>query len=164
MLLDVEPGLIFWTVVTFLLLLIVLRSVAWKPILTMLDQREQRIADALEEAEKARQEAEQQNQENQAKLEAAQAEARQAIAEGRELAEKVAQEVRERAEAEAGQMMDQARRTIQQERDQAVQELRNQAADLAILAARNILDDQLDENRGRQIVDDTISRLPESPN
>jgi F-type H+-transporting ATPase subunit b len=164
MLLDVEPGLIFWTVVTFLLLLIVLRSVAWKPILTMLDQREQRIADALDEAEKARQEAEQQNQENQAKLETAQAEARQAIAEGRELAEKVAQEVRERAEAEAGQMMDQARRTIQQERDQAVQELRNQAADLAILAARNILDDQLDENRGRQIVDDTISRLPESPN
>jgi F-type H+-transporting ATPase subunit b len=164
MLLNVETGLIFWTIVTFLLLLVVLRSVAWKPILTMLDEREQRINDALEEAERARQEADKQNEENRAALEQAQAEARQAISEGRELAERVAQEVRERAEGEAGQMLEQARRTIQQERDQAVQELRNQVADLAILATRKILDDQLDESRGRQIVDDTISRLPDSAN
>ena len=164
MLLDIEPGLIFWTIVTFVLLLIVLRSVAWKPILTALDDREQRINDALEEAEKARQEAEKQNELNREALEKAQAESRQAITEGRELAERVAQEVRDRAEGEAGQMLEQARRTIQQERDQAVQELRNQVADLAILAARNILDDQLDESRGRKIVDDLIARLPENVN
>ncbi|MBS13633.1 MAG: ATP synthase F0 subunit B [Gemmatimonadetes bacterium] len=163
MLLDVEPGLIFWTIVTFVLLLIVLRSVAWGPILGALDEREKRISDALEEADRARQEGEKQNEENKAALEAAQADARQAISEGRDLAERVAQEVRERAEGEASQMLEQARRTIQQERDQAVQELRNQVADLAILAARNILEDQLDENRGRQIVDDTISRLPDGP-
>tara|TARA_B110000116_G_scaffold248510_1_gene241580 strand:- start:103 stop:597 length:495 start_codon:yes stop_codon:yes gene_type:complete len=164
MLLDIEPGLIFWTIVTFVLLLIVLRSVAWKPILLTLDDREQRINDALEEAEKARQEAEKQNELNREALEKAQAESRQAITEGRELAERVAQEVRDRAEGEAGQMLEQARRTIQQERDQAVQELRNQVADLAILAARNILDDQLDESRGRKIVDDLIARLPENVN
>ncbi len=164
MLLNVEPGLIFWTIVTFLLLMLVLRAVAWKPILTMLDEREQRINDALEEAEKARQDAEKQSEENRAALEQAQADARQAISEGRELAERVAQEVRERAEGEASQMLEQARRTIQQERDQAVQELRNQVADLAILAARKILDDQLDEGKGRQIVDDAISRLPDSAN
>lgn len=164
MLLNVEPGLIFWTLVTFLLLLLVLRKVAWTPILTMLDEREQRINDALAEAERARQDAEKQSEENRAALEKAQADARQAITEGRELAERVAQEVRERAEGEASQMLEQARRTIQQERDQAVQELRNQVADLAILAAKNILDDQIDEGRGRQIVDDVISRLPENPN
>jgi F-type H+-transporting ATPase subunit b len=163
MLLNVETGLIFWTIVTFTLLVIVLRSVAWKPILAMLDEREQRITDALAEAEKARQEAEKQSEANKAELERAQVGVRQAISEGRELAERVAQEVRERAEGEAGQLLEQARRTIQQERDQAVQELRNQVADLAILAARNILDDQIDEGRGRQIVDDVISRLPDSP-
>ena len=163
MLLNVDTGLIFWTCVTFVLLLLVLRSVAWKPILTMLDEREQRISDALEEAERARQEAEKQSEENRAAMDQAQADARQAISEGRELAERVAQEVRERAEGEAGQLLEQARRTIQQERDQAVQELRNQVADLAILTARKILEDPLDEGRGRQIVDDTISRLPESP-
>jgi F-type H+-transporting ATPase subunit b len=163
MLLNVEQGLIFWTCVTFVLLVLVLRSVAWKPILTMLDEREQKISEALEEAEMARQEAEKQSEENRAALEQAQVEARQAISEGRDLAERVAQEVRERAEGEAGQLLEQARRTIQRERDQAVLELRNQVADLAILAARNILDDQIDEGRGRQIVDDVISRLPDSP-
>lgn len=162
MLLNVDTGLMFWTCVTFLLLMFVLRSVAWKPILKILDEREQRINEALEEADKARVEAEKQSEENRVALEQAQADARQAISEGRELAERVAQEVRERAEGEASQMLEQARRTIQQERDQAVQELRNQVADLAILAARNILDDQLDEARGRQIVDDTIARLPDA--
>ena len=163
MLLNIEPGLIFWTFVTFILLLFVLRAVAWKPILTMLEEREQRINESLAEAETARQEAERQGEENRVAMERAQVEARQAIAEGRELAELVAKEVRERAETEAGQLLEQARRTIQQERDRAVLELRNEVADLAILATRNILDDQLDENRGRQIVDDLISRLPESP-
>ena len=97
-------------------------------------------------------------------MEQAQAEARAAISEGREVAERVAQEVKERAEADAAQMLEQARRTIQQEKDQAVQELRGEVADLAILATRQILDEQIDENRSRQIVDDVISRLPDSPN
>ena len=164
MLLNLEPGLIFWTIVTFLLLLVVLRMVAWKPLLTMLDEREQRINDALAAADRAREESERQAESNKEALEQAQAEARAAISEGREVAERVAQEVKERAEADAAQMLEQARRTIQQEKDQAVQELRGEVADLAILATRQILDEQIDENRSRQIVDDMISRLPDSPN
>ena len=163
MLLNIEPGLIIWTIVTFVLLLLVLRAVAWKPLLSALDERESRIADALNQAEKARQDAETAAEANREEMVQAQAAARQAVVEGRELAERVAQEVRERAETDAGQLLEQARRTIEQERDKAVLELRNEVADLAILATRNILDDQLDENRGRQIVDDLISRLPENP-
>ena len=153
-----------WTIITFVILMVLLRSVAWKPLLTALQDREQRIKDALDQADTAREEAEKQNEENRAAMELAQSEVRKAISEGRELAERVAQEVRERAEGEAGQLLEQARRTIQQERDQAVQELRNQVADLAIMAARKILDDQIDEGRGRQIVDETIARLPEGAN
>ena len=164
MLLNIEPGLIFWTIVTFLLLMVVLRAVAWKPLLAMLDEREQRISDALAQADRAREEAEQQAESNRAALEQAQVEARAAIAEGRELAERVAQEVRERAEGEAAQVLEQARRTIEQEKNNAIQELRGEVADMAILATRRILDEQIDENRSRQIVDDVISRLPESPN
>ena len=163
MLLNIEPGLIIWTVITFVLLLVVLRMVAWKPILDALDERERRITDAVNQAEKAREEAEAASEANRQQLAQARADARQAVAESRDLAERVAQEVKDRAEAEAGQLLDQARTTIQQERDQAMQELRAQVADLAILAARNILDDQIDERRGRQIVDDMISRLPDNP-
>ncbi len=80
------------------------------------------------------------------------------------MAERVAEEVKERAENEARQMLDQARRTIEQERDRAVQQLRNQVADLAILAAGRILDEQIDDDRSRRIVDDVISRMPEGAN
>ena len=59
MLLNIEPGLIIWTVITFIVLLIVLRKVAWGPILTALEQREHTIRNSLEEAQRARQEAEQ---------------------------------------------------------------------------------------------------------
>ena len=121
-------------------------------------------SDALAAADRAREESERQAESNKEALEQAQAEARAAISEGREVAERVAQEVKERAEADAAQMLEQARRTIQQEKDQAVQELRGEVADLAILATRQILDEQIDENRSRQIVDDVISRLPDSPN
>jgi F-type H+-transporting ATPase subunit b len=164
MLLNLEPGLIFWTIVTFLLLLFVLRMVAWKPLLTMLDEREQRIEEALAQADRSRKEAELQAESNRAALEQAQTEARAVIAEGRELAERVAQEVRERAEGEAAQVLEKARRTIEQEKNNAIQELRAQVADMAILATRQILDEQIDENRSRQIVDDVISRMPDSPN
>ena len=147
MLLNIEPGLIFWTIVTFVLLLVVLRLVAWKPLLTMLDEREQRIIEALAAADRAREAAERQADANREAMEQSQAEVRAAIAEGREVAERVAQEVKERAEAGAAQMLEQARRTIEQERDQAIQELRSEVADLAILATQRILDDQIDENR-----------------
>ncbi|MDA0745809.1 MAG: F0F1 ATP synthase subunit B [bacterium] len=158
--LDINPGLIIWTIITFLALMLVLRMVAWKPLLAMLDERETRIREALDQAEKARQEAQASATENLKALEKAQAEARQAIAEGREAAERVAQDVRERAEGEARQMLEQAQRAIRQEKEQAIQELRTQVADLAIQAAGKLLDENLDEARNRKIVDEFIDRIP----
>lgn len=160
MLLQIEPGLIIWTIVTFVALLVVLRAVAWKPLLSMLSERETRIQQALEQADKARQEAQAAMEENRAAMAKAQAEAQQAVAEGRAAAERVAQEVRERAENEARQMLEQAQRTIQQERDQAIQALKNQVADLAILAAGKVLDESLDEDRNRRLVDQFIDQIP----
>jgi F-type H+-transporting ATPase subunit b len=92
----------------------------------------------------------------------AQAEAQEAVAQGREAAERVAQEVRQRAGGEAQQMLEQARRTIQQEKDQAILELRSRVADLALLAAGKVLEDNLDDARNRQIVDAFIDDIPDS--
>lgn len=160
MLLNIEPGLIFWTIVTFALLLLVLRAVAWKPLLAILDERERRIQESLEQADQARKEAQRAAEENRQSLERAMAQAQAAIAQGRETAERVAQEVHERAEADARQLLAQAQRTIGQERDRAIQELRREVADLAILAAGKILDENLDEGRNRKLVDDFISDIP----
>ena len=162
MLLNVDEGLIIWTIITFILLLLVLRSVAWKPLLAMLDEREGRIRDSLNQAEKARQEAQNAAEENRRAMEHAQAEARQAIAAGREAAERAAQEVRERAADEARQMLQQARRTIRQEKEQAIQELRSYAAGLAIEAAGKVLDENLDNARNRKLVDEFIDSIPDT--
>ena len=161
MLLKIEPGLIIWTIVTFVFLLIVLRAVAWKPLLAMLAERETSIHEALAQADKARLAAEAAVEENRTAMAKAQAEAQQAVAEGRAAAERVAQEVRQRAEAEAGQMLEQAQRTIQQERDQAILALRNQVAELAILAAGKVLDENLDDPRNQKLVDQFIESIPD---
>ena len=161
MLLQVEPGLMIWTLVTFVLLLIVLKAVAWKPLLAMLDEREKQIRDSLEQAEKARQEVQAAVEENREAMTKAQAEAHRTITEGREAAERVAQDVRNKAEAEAQQLLQQAQRTIQQEKDQAILELRTQVADLAILAAGRLLDENLDDGRNRRIVDEFIDGIPD---
>lgn len=160
MLLNPNTGLIIWTLITFVILLFVLSKVAWKPLLSMLDERETRIREAMESAEKARAEAQTAAEENKKALVQAQAEVQAAIAKAREDAERVAREVHTRAEKEAQQLLEQARRTIQQERDQALQELRQSTADLAILAAGQLLNENLDNDRNRKIVDDFITRIP----
>lgn len=162
MLLNVDTGLMFWTIITFVLLLLVLRRVAWKPLLAMLDEREKRIRDSLNQAEKAREEAQSAAEENRRAMEQAQSDARQMITEGREAAERAAQEVRERAANEARQTLEQARRTIQQEKEQAIQELRAHAAGLAIEAAGKVLDENLDNDRNRKLVDEFIDSIPET--
>ena len=162
MLLEVNPGLMIWTVVTFGILLLVLKRVAWKPILAMLDEREKAIQDALDQAEKATQEARAAAEENRQALAQAQVEAQQAVVEGRQAAERIGEEIRQRAETEARAMVEQAQRSIRQERDRAIQELHNQVAELAILAAGKVLDENLDDDRNRQIVDDFIRRIPDS--
>ena len=162
MLLSIEPGLIIWTIVTFVALLVVLRAVAWKPLLKMLDEREGRIQDALAQADRAQEEAQKALEENRSAMAKAQAEVQQSIAEGREAAQRVADEVRQRGEAEASQLLEQAQRTIRQEKEQAIQELRNRVADLAILAAGKVLDENVDDARNRKIVDDFIEQIPDS--
>jgi F-type H+-transporting ATPase subunit b len=162
MLLNIEPGLIIWTIVTFVVLLVVLRAVAWKPLLTMLDEREGRIQEALSQADKARQDAEAAAAENREAISKAQAEAQAVVAQSREAAEQVAQNLQRRSQAEAAQMLEQARRTIGQEKERAILELRNQVGELAILAAGKILEENLDDARSRKIVDQFIDDIPDS--
>ena len=82
-LLDVNPGLIIWTILTFLILLVILKKVAWKPILTALDNREKEIEDSLNRAEQAKEEAQKILEENQATLSKAEEESKKIIDQSR---------------------------------------------------------------------------------
>jgi len=160
--LDVNPGLIVWTIVTFVLLVIVLRVYAWKPLLSALQQREEHVRSSLERAEQARAEAERILEDNRKQLANAGAEASRILAEGRSLGEKLKNELLEQANRQSRKMIDQAKQEIDREKDAALEKLRSEVASLAIGAAEKILDETLDENRHRKIVDGYLRDLPKN--
>lgn len=162
MLLKVDPGLMIWTVITFVALLIVLRFVVWKPLLAMLDERERRIRDALSGAERARHEAERTLVEYRETLSRAEVEARERIQKATELAHQERERIVSESHHHATRLVEDAKAEIQHEKERALRELRQTVGDLAIQAASKLLDENLDNARNRKIVDDFIGRLPVS--
>lgn len=158
--LNVDPGLIIWTIVTFIILLFLLRLTAWKPILRALDQREERIRTSLDDAEKAREEADRILQENKKNLEQAEEQVQKILKEGRALAEKMRQDTINKANEESRRMIEHAKEQIEREKQEALKELRAEVAHLAIQAASKILDEKLDEKKHKEIVDKFIKDLP----
>jgi F-type H+-transporting ATPase subunit b len=159
--LKIEPGLLIWTIITFLVLLIVLRRVAWKPLLAALEQRENTIRNSLDEAQRARQEAEQLLVENRRILADANREATRIIGQGREEAERLRTSLAEQAQAEARRLLDEARREITRERQLAVQELKSTAAELALMAAGKLLNTAVTDAEHRRLVTEFLDRFPE---
>ena len=160
-LLDPHLGMIVWTMVTFVVVLLVLRWKVWTPVLAALDDRERRIADSLAAAQLAHEEAEEALRRHHQTLADAEARASQLVSEARHEAEGLHEEILGRARDEADHLVAQARHSIESERRQAVQSLRNEMAGLAIQAAGAILDANLDDERNRRLADEVIARIPE---
>lgn len=161
--LEAHPGTIIWTLITFLVVLVVLKKTVWKPLLQALDEREQRIRGALQEAERARAEAAATLDEHRQILAGAEEEARQIIRQSREAAAKLHQEIVDKTHVESQHLLEQARRAIDSEKRAALIELRREVADLAVRAAGLIIDANLDDEKNRKLVDDMITRLPQPP-
>ncbi|NLT50208.1 MAG: F0F1 ATP synthase subunit B [Ignavibacteria bacterium] len=160
--LDVNPGLIFWTAITFLLLFLILKKVAWKPILKSLDDREKFISDSLEKAENARKEAERLFEENKANLAKAEEETQKIILQGREYAEKLKDQIIEESKNEAKKIMDAATSEIQRKNQEAMNTLKEQIVEIAVNAAEKIIRENLDKELQKKIVDKYIQELPKN--
>jgi F-type H+-transporting ATPase subunit b len=160
--LDINPGLIIWTTVTFILLVIVLGKVAWKPLIQALQDREHSIADALHKAEAARQESERVLAENTRKLAEANAETSRILKEGRALAEQMKNEIIAKAHEHAKTEMERAKDEIQREKESALQEMRGEIADMAIATAEKILDETLDSPKQKKMIDKVLQQLPKN--
>ncbi len=157
--LDPNPGLMIWTIITFLALLVILKKFAWKPLLEGLQRREESVRHAIEQAERARQEAEKILEENRRQLERAEQEGHRILAEHRTLGEKLKSEIVEKAHEQSRHMLEQAKMEISREKDSALAQLREEVASLAIGAAGKILDETLDEKKHRKIVDAYLKEL-----
>lgn len=158
-LLDVNPGLIFWTVITFVLLLLILKKLAWKPILKALDDRENLIKDSLDKAEKARTDFERMTEENKIRMAKAEEEAQKIIAQGREYAEKIKQQVVEENKAEIKKIKDDAFAAIERKEQESFNKLKAEVADIAIKAAEKIIRENLDKEKQQIIVDKYIQEI-----
>jgi F-type H+-transporting ATPase subunit b len=157
--LDINPGLIIWTIVTFALLVVVLGRFAWKPILQVLQTREQEIADSLKKAEEAKKDAERMMQENKIAMEKAGTETARLIAEGRSMAEQLKNDIVAKANESAKKMLEQAKDEIGREKESAMAQLRSEVADLSISVAEKILDESLDGAKQKKMVDKVLQQL-----
>lgn len=139
-------GLIFWMLITFTILLVLLRKFAWKPILGMIKDREQNIEDALRSAEKAREEMKSLHSDNEKLLQEARNERDIIIKEAREIKDKMIGEAKGKANEEAERIIAQAREAIRNEKMAAITELKNQVATLSIEIAEKVLREQLGQD------------------
>lgn len=162
MLLKIDPGLMIWTTITFVVLMIVLRAAVWKPLLSMLEEREKRIRDALSGAEKARHEAERTLVEYRETLSKAELEVRDKIQKATDQAHAEREKIVSESHHHASRLLDDAKAEIQHEKERAIQDLRQTVGDLAIQVASKLLDENIDSARNRKIVDDFIRDLPEA--
>lgn len=155
-LLDVNPGLIIWTIVTFLILVFILKKVAWKPILSALDQREKDIKDSLEKAEKAKEDAQRILDENQATLAKAEEESKKIIEQSRSYAENLKEQMLKESKEQAKKLVEDAAEEIDRRKDSAFEELKDQVAKIAVNAAEKIMKQNLDAEKNKHIVDNYL--------
>ena len=149
------PSLLVY-LVNFTILLAILYVVGYKPILRMLNQRTERIRGSLEEAEQIRTESEARQEEMKKELDQARQEGQVLITQARELADRYRDEERQKAKEEAGAFLTRARSDIEQERDNAIEEVRQQFANLAITAAERVVERSLDKDAHREVIEKVL--------
>ncbi len=155
-------SLIFWEVVSFGILLWVLYKFAFPPILKILEERERKIRESLEQAERHRSEAERKLQEYEAKLNAAAREAETVMAQAKERAQRLLEENEQRLAADAERIKADTAREIEHERRKAVQEIRAQTTDLALLVAEKVVGRSLNDQDHRRLADEALQAVAET--
>src|SRR5580698_6479789 len=134
-----DPGLFIWTILTFLVLAGLLAKFAWRPLLAALDARRQQIAGAIEDADRAKRELERVQQESQVIIAQARTEAAGMVSRTRADAEALREEMRKKAVGDAAAIVERAEKEIQLETSRAIEQLRRESVDLAVAMASKLL-------------------------
>ncbi|HEX2249327.1 MAG TPA: F0F1 ATP synthase subunit B [Gemmatimonadales bacterium] len=157
--LTVEFGLMFWTIVVFVALLLILRKFAWPALLGAVEARERALEEQLAEAERNRAEAAALLAEHQKLVAEGRASAHALLAEARTAAEKERALAMEKTRQEQEELLERARRDIAAERDRAVNELRREAVDLSLAAASKLIGQRLDSDSDRRLVQEYLASV-----
>ena len=158
-----DPGLFIWTILTFLVLVALLARFAWRPLLLALQQRQETITRSLEEAQRARQELERIQRESAQMMAAARAEAESIVARSRSDAESLREELKQKARTESAAIVKNAERQIQLETARAVQQIRHEAVDLSVAIASKILRRQVSKEDNAALIEETLKQVETQP-
>lgn len=143
-------------VVTFVILLFILRLVAYKPIMRMMDERSHRIKESLEQADSVKEQSAHAEEEVKKQLEEASREGQERIARAIKAGEDVKLKAQEEAKQEGEALLQRARTEIQRERDEAIGEVRREFAELTVLAAGKVIDRTLDKKEHRDLIEKVL--------
>jgi F-type H+-transporting ATPase subunit b len=158
-LIDVVPGLMIWTIVTFAIVLFVLRRVAFRRIQGLIDQRRDRIREALDEADKARAEARALRELTKREREEAKAERERILEESRRQAQSQLDQAREQADADLKERLEKNRAELDVENARLREQIRRDVVELTLLAAEKVTGKVLDERDQRRLIDETIAEV-----
>jgi len=154
-----QGGTIFWTTVTFVALLLIMWKSAWKPIIQALNERETKIKESLNAADKAKQDVEQALADQQDLIAVSKKEAQEIIDKSRKSAEMVKEEIIEKAKTEAGNMLTNAKREIELSRDQAIEEIQGMAVELSMAATKKLIGKALDKSKHEALIQDSLKKM-----
>jgi F-type H+-transporting ATPase subunit b len=154
-----DPGLFIWTILTFLVLVGLLAKFAWRPLLEALERRQATIAGALDDAKLARQELERLQKESAEMMRQARVEAEAIIARSRSDADALREELKLRARTEAATIVKNAEQQIQLEAARAIQQIRHEAIDLSVSIASKILQRQVSREDNEALIEATLKQV-----
>ncbi len=154
---DVTLVLLTW--ITFLFLLAILYKFAWKPILAGLDKREETIRKSLEEADRIKEELREINQKREQLIREAEDKSKEIIDQGRKAAIEAAHIIEHKAKEESQIMLENAERQIKDVAEEAQFELRKMSADIAVELAGRLIEENLDSEKNRKLVNELIKHV-----
>ncbi len=158
-LLQVSPGLIIWTVVTFLILLVLLKKFVWGPVIAAVDRREESLKAMFDEAGKARDEAGKLLEKYEQQLAEARDEVNRMIGDGKSRAKKTADELVEKARRETLDMAEKAKAEIVREREKASAEIREDVVRISLKAAEQLINMKLEDAEHREFIEKAIAQI-----
>ena len=154
-----DPGLFIWTILTFLVLLWLLAKFAWRPLLQALESRQEMIRKSLDDAQEARRELERLHVESAQILKEARVQADSIITQTRADGERLREEMRQKARTEADTVVRNAERQIQLETARALQQIRHEAADLSVMIASKLIQRNLSKEDNERLIEDAPNQV-----
>ena len=144
-------------ILSFTVLLLLLRAFLYKPVLNILDERRRKIEEGLAAAEQGRERELEANKAAQEQLDAARREGQAIVQQAQQVSQRIQEDARTSAQTQADALLERARSEIQLERDNAIAELRREFADLTITAAEKVVGQALDRSAHQRLIDEALS-------